>query len=121
MTIDPYIILGAAIVGFLVGMTGAGGGALMTPIARRRAAGRRGGDGAALPISFSASVAEQPNYATYTWDFGDGSPMVSGYAPGASSANSPNAAPCEAPWLAPCAASTFHAYQNAGVYDVTLT
>ena len=28
MTIDPYIILGAAIVGFpLVGMTGAGGGA----------------------------------------------------------------------------------------------
>jgi hypothetical protein len=72
-------------------------------------------------ISFSASVAEQPNYATYTWDFGDGSPTVSGYAPGASSANSPNAAPCEAPWLAPCAASTFHAYQNPGVYDVTLT
>src|SRR3954471_4039512 len=32
MTIDPYIILGAAIVGFLVGMTGAGGGALMTPM-----------------------------------------------------------------------------------------
>src|SRR5205814_2665647 len=32
MTIDPYIILGSAIVGFLVGMTGAGGGALMTPM-----------------------------------------------------------------------------------------
>ena len=32
MTIDPYIILGAAIVGFLVGMTGAGGGALMAPM-----------------------------------------------------------------------------------------
>src|SRR5436189_3944565 len=32
MTIDPYIILGAAIIGFLVGMTGAGGGALMTPM-----------------------------------------------------------------------------------------
>jgi len=32
MHVDPYIILGAAIVGFLVGMTGAGGGALMTPM-----------------------------------------------------------------------------------------
>jgi uncharacterized membrane protein YfcA len=30
--IDPYIVLGAAIVGLLVGMTGAGGGALMTPM-----------------------------------------------------------------------------------------
>jgi uncharacterized membrane protein YfcA len=30
--IDPYIILGSAIVGVLVGMTGAGGGALMTPM-----------------------------------------------------------------------------------------
>jgi uncharacterized protein len=30
--IDPYIILGSAVVGFLVGMTGAGGGALMTPM-----------------------------------------------------------------------------------------
>ncbi len=30
--IDPYIVLGAAIVGVLVGMTGAGGGALMTPM-----------------------------------------------------------------------------------------
>jgi len=29
---DPYIILGSAIVGLLVGMTGAGGGALMTPM-----------------------------------------------------------------------------------------
>jgi uncharacterized protein len=32
MHIDPYIVLGSAIVGFLVGMTGAGGGALMTPM-----------------------------------------------------------------------------------------
>jgi uncharacterized membrane protein YfcA len=32
MHIDPYIILGSAVVGFLVGMTGAGGGALMTPM-----------------------------------------------------------------------------------------
>jgi uncharacterized protein len=30
--IDPYIVLGSAIVGLLVGMTGAGGGALMTPM-----------------------------------------------------------------------------------------
>ncbi|HEX3841674.1 MAG TPA: sulfite exporter TauE/SafE family protein [Acidimicrobiales bacterium] len=32
MNIDPYIVLGSAVVGFLVGMTGAGGGALMTPM-----------------------------------------------------------------------------------------
>src|SRR5437588_10827405 len=32
MHIDPYIVLGAAVVGILVGMTGAGGGALMTPM-----------------------------------------------------------------------------------------
>ncbi len=29
---NPYIVLGSAVVGFLVGMTGAGGGALMTPM-----------------------------------------------------------------------------------------
>jgi uncharacterized protein len=32
MHVDPYIILGSAVVGLLVGMTGAGGGALMTPM-----------------------------------------------------------------------------------------
>jgi hypothetical protein len=32
MQIDPYIVLGSAIVGLLVGLTGAGGGALMTPM-----------------------------------------------------------------------------------------
>jgi uncharacterized membrane protein YfcA len=32
MHIDPFIVLGSAIIGFLVGMTGAGGGALMTPM-----------------------------------------------------------------------------------------
>ena len=32
MHVNPYIILGSAVVGFLVGMTGAGGGALMTPM-----------------------------------------------------------------------------------------
>ena len=32
MHVDPYIIVGSAVVGFLVGVTGAGGGALMTPM-----------------------------------------------------------------------------------------
>ncbi len=32
MHIDPLIVLGSAVVGLLVGMTGAGGGALMTPM-----------------------------------------------------------------------------------------
>ena len=32
MHVDPYIVLGSAVVGCLVGMTGAGGGALMTPM-----------------------------------------------------------------------------------------
>jgi uncharacterized protein len=32
MDINPYIVLGSGLVGFLVGLTGAGGGALMTPM-----------------------------------------------------------------------------------------
>jgi uncharacterized membrane protein YfcA len=32
MHIDPFIVLGGAVIGLLVGMTGAGGGALMTPM-----------------------------------------------------------------------------------------
>jgi uncharacterized membrane protein YfcA len=32
MNVDPYIVLGSAVVGLLVGVTGAGGGALMTPM-----------------------------------------------------------------------------------------
>ncbi|HWF32479.1 MAG TPA: sulfite exporter TauE/SafE family protein [Solirubrobacteraceae bacterium] len=32
MHVDPYIVLGSGVIGFLVGMTGAGGGALMTPM-----------------------------------------------------------------------------------------
>ncbi len=32
MHIDPYIVLGSAVVGVIVGMTGTGGGALMTPM-----------------------------------------------------------------------------------------
>jgi hypothetical protein len=83
-------------------------------------------------IGFSAAGKPQPNYATYTWSFGDGSrgdktPEVSGYAPGAKA--------CEPPWLSEgpptsfkpagtwigCAASVFHPYQYNGTYNVTLT
>jgi hypothetical protein len=64
-------------------------------------------------IGYSAGGVPEPNYATYTWNFGDGTPQVSGYAPGS--------APCQAPWLSPCAGSVFHAYQYGGTYNVTLT
>jgi hypothetical protein len=72
-------------------------------------------------ISFSPGGAAQENYATYKWNFGDGSPEVTGYAPGAPSMNSPATSPCAEPWLTPCAASTFHSYQSGGTYNVTLT
>src|SRR5438105_11387283 len=32
MGLSPYVVLGSAVVGLLVGLTGAGGGALMTPM-----------------------------------------------------------------------------------------
>ena len=32
MHVDPYVVLGSAVIGFFVGVTGAGGGALMTPM-----------------------------------------------------------------------------------------
>jgi hypothetical protein len=52
-------------------------------------------------------------FATFSWNFGDGTPEVAGFAPGAPT--------CEAPWLSPCAASAFHVYQYGGKYTVTLT
>ena len=72
-------------------------------------------------FGFSPSGGSYANYAVYTWDFGDGSPLVSGYAPGAPSANSPAFSPCALPWQAPCAASAYHSYQYGGTYKVTLT
>lgn len=65
-------------------------------------------------VDFPGGGAEKLTYATYTWNFGDGSPAVSGFAPGAP--------PCsETPWLSPCAASVFHSYVYGGTYYVTLT
>jgi hypothetical protein len=77
-----------------------------------------GFDGMESNISLNASKrfsegVEVPNYAKYAWSFGDGTPVVTGYAPGAPA--------CEAPWLSPCAASVFHSYQYGGTYTVTLT
>lgn len=72
-------------------------------------------------VAFSSSGESHPTYSTFTWNFGDGSPLVSGYAPGAPSVNSPGVSPCPAPWEAPCAASAYHSYQYGGTYEVTLT
>jgi hypothetical protein len=66
-------------------------------------------------------------YATYTWNFGDGTPEVTGFAPGAKA--------CEPPWLSEgpptsfkpagtwigCAASVVHTYAHSGTYEVKLT
>lgn len=72
-------------------------------------------------IGYSKTGVEEPKYATYKWNFGDGSPEVTGFAPGAPSLNSPENSPCEFPWKAPCAASTYHSYQYGETYNVTLT
>ncbi len=72
-------------------------------------------------IGYSTTGVEEAKYATYKWNFGDGTPEITGVAPGAPSQNSPETSPCELPWQTPCAASTFHSYQYGGKYDVTLT
>lgn len=59
------------------------------------------------------TLTSKGRYATYHWNFGDGTPEVSGYAPGAPA--------CTAPWLAPCAGSVFHTFNAGGAYKVTLT
>ena len=70
---------------------------------------------------FPAPAAANVTYPVFTWNFGDGSPTVSGFEPAGPSTNSPGASPCAAPWLAPCAGSTFHSYKYGGTYNVTLT
>jgi hypothetical protein len=62
---------------------------------------------------YDSKGAPTQNYATYSWNFGDGSAAVTGFAPGAPA--------CENPWLSPCAASVMHSYQYGGTYSVTLT
>lgn len=69
---------------------------------------------------FGGPKGEEFTYSTYKWNFGDGSPEVTGYAPGAPPVNPPTTL-CEQPWLSPCAASAFHSYQYGGTYQVTLT
>lgn len=64
-------------------------------------------------LAFGPTGPPTTTYATFAWNFGDGTPEVEGYAPGAPI--------CEAPWLSPCAASAFHAYQYGGTYKITLT
>jgi hypothetical protein len=83
-----------------------------------------GFDGMESDITLNSTISfpsGKETYATYKWNFGDGSPEITGFAPGAPSVNSPGVAPCAAPWLTPCAASTFHSYQYGGTYQVTLT
>ncbi len=63
-------------------------------------------------VNYPGAGAPAANYATYSWNFGDGT-SATGYAPGAPV--------CEAPWLSPCAASAFHSYTYGGTYNVTLT
>jgi hypothetical protein len=65
-------------------------------------------------------ITPKVTYATYKWNFGDGTPEVTGYAPGAPTQNSPETSPCPT-WLTPCAASVYHSYQYGGTYEVTLT
>ncbi len=62
-------------------------------------------------LAYGASGPPTPTYATYTWNFGDGT-EAKGYAPG-----SPV---CEAPWLSPCAGSVFHTYAYGGTYNIVL-
>jgi PKD domain len=64
-------------------------------------------------LAFGPTGPPTVTYSRYSWNFGDGTPEVSGFAPGAPL--------CETPWLSPCAASVLHAFPYGGTYQVTLT
>ena len=77
-----------------------------------------GFDGGESDITLNAAIGfagakDTNNYAKLTWNFGDETPEVTGYAPGSPA--------CEAPWSSECAESVFHTYQYAGTYNVKLT
>jgi hypothetical protein len=77
-----------------------------------------GFDGGESDITLNAAIgfagkAETSNYAKLTWNFGDETPEVTGYAPGSPA--------CEGTWSKECAESVFHTYQYAGTYNVSLT
>jgi PKD domain len=57
--------------------------------------------------------APSQTYAKFTWNFGDGTPTVTGYGPG-----SPQ---CAVPANPECAATAFHEYAEPGTYFPTLT
>ncbi len=69
--------------------------------------------GLGTTLAFGPSGPPTITYATFSWNFGDGTSEVAGFAPGAPT--------CEFPWLSPCAASAMHSYQYGGTYEVTLT
>jgi hypothetical protein len=63
---------------------------------------------------------EGSTYPVFTWNFGDGTPPVTGFAPATAAINE-GTAPCSLPWLTPCAGSVFHSYQYGGTYNASLT
>jgi PKD domain len=88
----------------------------VSPVGAGEAVGFDGGESLITlnaAVRYSKSGTPESNYAKMKWNFGDGSPEVTGYAPG-----SP---PCETPWLSECAESVYHTYKTPGTYTVTLT
>lgn len=67
-------------------------------------------------IGYSPSGSPQANYAVYTWNFGDGTPTVTGYAPG-----TPPCGQEHSRYVEPCAGTVFHSYEYGGTYEVTLS